>query len=139
MKLHLEFDYDFSFILFGISSRVPDYHLCWHLNRALKIEMYRSEAHAVMKQGTHGKYERFTWSRTVNECATIWNLVANQSNDGALLKQHKNFDYLLVIDSDEEIDTATLIKKIREIPVVLACYQIDPERIKQRENLIFDS
>ncbi len=139
MKLHLDFDFDFSFLLFGISSRVPDYHLCWHMNRALKLEMYRSDAHTVVKKGLSGKYERFTFSRTTNDCTTIWNLVANHSHDGALLKQHRTFDYLFVVDTDDEVDAGALTKRIHELPVVLACYKIDPQAIKQRENLIFDS
>lgn len=139
MKLLLDFDFDFSFLLFGISSRVPDYHLCWHMNKALKLEMHRSDAHTVVKKGLSGRYERFTCSRTVNECTTTWNLVANQSSEGALLKEYRTFDYLFVIDSEEDTDTDALMKKIRSIPPVLACYQIDPEGIKQRENLIFDS
>ena len=44
MKKHLlEIEYDYDFVLIGISSHEKDYRVCWALNNKLGLELVKTE------------------------------------------------------------------------------------------------
>ncbi len=56
-----------------------------------------------------------------------------------LLKEFKNVDFFLKIQSDyEQVATRNLIATINEIEQVISAYAIDVEQIKQKQHLIFN-
>ena len=56
-----------------------------------------------------------------------------------LLKEFKNVDYFLKIQSDyEKVSTRKLISTINEIEQVISAYTIESEKIKSKNNLIFN-
>jgi hypothetical protein len=138
MKHRLEFEFDYSFLLFGISCRVPSYTLCWHINKKLGLNMGLIGEHEVIRKKLSSHHLLYQEVAETEEGQNVWSLVANQGTQGALLPEYKTLDYFLTIEAEPEPDATEIRDALREIRPVLACYTIEPEEIKSRENLIFD-
>lgn len=65
-----------------------------------------------------------------------WTLLANHSTEGLIVPELKQFDYLLKVEDGFDVETASILEKIREIPTVNACYEFKPDDLKNKDNLI---
>ena len=55
------------------------------------------------------------------------------------MEEFKNVDYFLKVHSDyEKIPTRNLISSINQIEQVISAYRIESDRIKSKNNLIFN-
>jgi hypothetical protein len=159
-KHTLKIEYDFDFVLIGISSHEKDYRLCWALNNVLDIDLTKTESLEIKskKQIVPSFFSLFMYENTDEfvEYFVIANqsenkLVASKTNtlfvkgakesqttDGILIPEHKQMDYFFVIRGEvDEEKTDELIKKIKEIDLVLAAARIDVTALKSKANLIF--
>jgi len=69
---------------------------------------------------------------------TDYHLVCNRCENGFLLEEIRNIDYLLKISGDiDEQDINTLVSRIRSIEGFSAAFELDPAQLKSREKLIF--
>jgi hypothetical protein len=56
-----------------------------------------------------------------------------------LIPELKKVDYFLKIRSDfDNLGTKILVNQINEIKQIISAYQVEPEALKSRDNLIFD-
>lgn len=138
MKHKLVFDYDFGFLLFGISCHDSSYRLCWYLNRELGLQMELGKDHIVPQK--KGKSQHLHYSFSISDEHSLWTLLANHSKDGMILPELKQFDYLLKIEEGEEElpSEAEVLQKIRMIPTVIGCYPLNAEQLKLKDNLILE-
>jgi hypothetical protein len=161
-KHTLEIEYDFDFVLIGISSHEKDYRLCWALNNKLGLELTKQESLEIKgkKQITPSYFSFFTFNHEdeFKEYSILANFSESKSLElhetslfGALEKtkadhteneylipEQKQMNYFLVINGEfenEEVDE--LIKKIKEIDNVQTALRIDPKTLKSKQNLIF--
>jgi hypothetical protein len=149
-KLFLEYDYEF--LLIGIITNVPDYKLCWSLNRTLKIELIKeddielpSTQSAAIPELTLDFDEpiidpKFSFFRFNNEDDHVdYILVANRSKSFMLIKEEQSVDFFLIIGGIyDEVDVDDLLKKLREDKTVITAFDIDPNKLKSKQNLLFD-
>ena len=136
-KLVLEFEYDFDFALFGVSSHVANYRLAWGMNQLFEIDLERVDnldlSFGFKKNGEFSLY-RFE----DQESYTTIHLVSNRCNIGYLIPELKQIDYFVQYwgpMSDNELNGFKY--KLRDIPSVLASMEIDPMVLKSRNNLLF--
>lgn len=94
--------------------------------------------HEVIRKKLSSHHLLYQEVAETEEGQNVWSLVANQGTQGALLPEYKTLDYFLTIEAEPEPDATEIRDALREIRPVLACYTIEPEEIKSRENLIFD-
>ena len=91
-----------------------------------------------------------TYSLVANKCKSA---VIKTNNSGELfgnttdketmitylIPELKKVDYFLKIQSDfDKLGTKILVNQINEIKQIISAYQVEPETLKSRENLIFD-
>ncbi|TYB78638.1 IPExxxVDY family protein [Bizionia myxarmorum] len=144
------------YALIGIHCNLESYRLAYFLNRELQIHLSRQPED--LDYGNHKFYEIFEWEDIHN--FSTWHFVSNScsvelaSNENAntlfssqetvtttfyLIPEYKKVNYFLKITddaiSDEQIQE--LLKKIQNIPNVIATYSIDPMELKSKNNLIF--
>ncbi|MFT6844668.1 MAG: hypothetical protein ACJAUV_000850 [Flavobacteriales bacterium] len=139
VKYKLEVESDFDFLLFGICAHIKDYKLAWLINQQLELMLVRSENDVINwtslpnKRRSYGLFKYFNENNGVN-----YYLINNSVDNVKLLPDQRQFDFFLMIKGDVELSIVNLVKKIREITGVLTVYELDPENIKHKDNLIFD-
>ncbi|GGH37215.1 hypothetical protein IA57_05855 [Mangrovimonas yunxiaonensis] len=158
-KLNLDCFDEIDYKLIGIHTSIEDYRLAYLLNKTLNLNLKREKDDLEFGDGS--KYAIFTW---LDEASQItWNLAANvckqemasqhQENNSLfsesdnktvlrtsyLLPEHKKVNYLLKIE-DEGMPPQMgqkLAVRLQEMPHVIAAYEINTERLKSKNNLIF--
>ena len=137
-KFTLDVEYDFDFILLGISCHEKDYRISWAIREKLDIDLCRGEdvVIASKRPGESGSYAVFEYLNEDNDASIF--LVANRADSSFLIPEQRSCDYFLVARGgyDEE-HRNEILRKIREIPFVLTAFVIDPAGLKSRQNLIF--
>jgi hypothetical protein len=159
-KHTLEIEYDYDFVLIGISSHEKDYRFCWALNNKLKLELSKKESLEIKgkKQKTPSYFSFFTFDDQdqYKEYSVLANFSeskslvltedtlfgtpdkSRQSENEFLIPEHKQMNYLFVIRGDmEDEQIEELVQKIKEIDIVLTAIRIDPKTLKSKQNLIF--
>ncbi|MBT3588025.1 MAG: IPExxxVDY family protein [Flavobacteriaceae bacterium] len=159
-KLILEGDFQEEFSLIAIHCSEEPYKMAYMLNKRMSLRLSRTKLDVdFSSQGLDISFPLFEYEDELSYI--IYNLVSNknksltakfQSSGGLfsdvssektittfLLKEFKNVDYFLKIQSDyEKVSTRKLISTINEIEQVISAYTIESEKIKSKNNLIFN-
>ena len=143
--------YDESFILIALHTTLDDYALVYGLNQSLKAKFVRARKDFNLAENK--SFPIFEWDDEFHDI--YWVLVANHgsehelipnndlfqnetiSNKPRLIREYKDVDYLLKIETEKEYDTSLLIKNILMMPRIMAAYEISTEKLKSKNNLIF--
>lgn len=137
-KFTLEVEYNYDFSLIGICSHEKDYRLCWALNKHLGIELVKTDDLDLSEKKTAlpSKFPMFIFND--DEKYREYSILGNKSANKLLLPEHKQVDYLLMIKAGlDEKEEEELVKKIKELSIVLTAYSIEPENLKSKQNLLF--
>lgn len=157
-KLDLdEFD-EIDYHLIAIHTTLEDYRLAYFINQHLPVNLSKSKEEILIsiKQGDT-QFSRFYFDDEDNFIS--WNLIQNKnevvgkkeitnqdlfSNSTQevatkvfLLPELKKVDYFLKIESDDDLDIVTIVKKLKTIKSLSTVYVVETENIKSKNNLIF--
>lgn len=138
LKHTLDIEYDFDFVLLGISCHEKDYRISWALREKLGFDLCRGEDIVISnrKPGEDGSFAVFESLNEDNDSGIY--LVANRSESSFLIPEQRAFDYFLLAKGGyDKQDQEFMLKKTREIPFVLTAFSIDPNSLKSKQNLIF--
>lgn len=134
LVLTIEEDYDFSLI--GISCHTKDYRLCWELNKILHIDLIRTADYEINKKSEKSSFSFYEFIDDANYLEYF--LISNRGKNGFLIPEQKKVDFLLMIrGSISESQTKDFIGKINSLSLVLTSFNIDPNQLKSKQNLIF--
>lgn len=159
-KYTLKIEYDYDFVLIGISSHEKDYRLCWALNKVLEIELTRTDSLEIKskKQDTPSFFSLFKYEN--NDEFKEYFVLANLSEDrqfaskehtlfnkgkepsstesGILIPEHRQMDYFFIIRGEMDDTTIeNLLRKLKGIEFILTAVRIDVEELKSKTNLVF--
>ncbi len=137
-KTTLDIKYEYDFILIGISCHEKEYRLSWALNQSLHFELERRKDMQIelKKQSEPLSYPFFEYDDVENY--RKYYLISNKCTGGMLLPEQKQADFLLMIKGTiRPPEKISIIKAIKEIQLVLTAFEINPEQLKSRENLLF--
>jgi hypothetical protein len=142
-KLVIENDYDF--FLFGISCSEKSYRLCFALNNKFNAAFSKTEDMEVCISPLAGqekfniiqsKFPVFTFRN--EEMFTDYRIIVNKSDNVFLVSEYKQADYLLMVQGGmPQTEKNNILKKVKEVSFVLTAFDIDPKKIKSKENFIF--
>lgn len=135
-KLLIQNDYDF--FLFGISCGEKPYRLCWALNNQLKATFSKGKDMEVQEknQTDQTKFPVFTFRN--EEMFTDYRVILNKSENKFLVPEFKQADYLLMIQGGIPYsEKNSILKKVKEVAFVQTAFEIDPKKIKSKENFVF--
>jgi len=138
-RLQIEYDYDFS--LLGVVTNVKEYKLAWYINQVLQINLTKQEEIIIPKLDARN----LVISNLLHESDySSIRLIGNRSLEddsnvkSTLLPELQNFTHFLLLhDEQGAFDEKTLIDQIKSIDVVEYVVAIDPDRLKNKDNLIF--
>ncbi len=135
-KYQLEVEYDYDFILVGISCHAKDYRLCWALNNTLSLAMEKEDSDVeILHKKKVSQHSIFSYYHEENY--TEYTLVLNRGTHGLLIPEQKQADYLLMIRNSFEDDIADVRKRVRGIEFVLMAFEIEVDGLKSKQNLQF--
>lgn len=137
-KLTLKYEPDLDFTLVAITAPLKDYRFCYKLNKQLNVQFDRIEE--LTLQFYSGDYQaQFTrYHYFLVQSETDYYLIANKGTEGFLIPEMNNVDFFILIRNyiDNE-SLEQLIAGINKIPEVQVAVEVDPKKLKSKENLIF--
>jgi len=142
-KLLIENDYDF--FLFGISCSEKSYRLCFALNGKLSATFSKSKDMEIWGSASLGQdknqkaQSRFpVFIFRDEEMFTDYRIIVNKSDSRFLIPEFKQADYLLMVQGGiPSSEKNNILRKIKEITFVQTAFEIDPKKIKSKENFVF--
>jgi len=136
-RLTLKYELDLDFVLIAITSSLKDYMLCFKINKRLNVNFFRIEELSLHIKGSQPVYFS-RYLHQITDADTEFYLLANKGNEGYLIPEMKKVDYFILIKNfiDKE-DLNHLIEGINKLPEVVVAAEVDPEKLKSKENLIF--
>jgi len=159
-KLVLDDDFAEDFSLIAIHCSEEPYKVAYILNQFAQLKLRREKVDLSYTSKTmemtfplfgyenHTEYTDF--SLVANKCKSA---VTKTNNSGELFENSKEketiitylipelkkVDYFLKIQSDfDNPGTKVLINQINDIKQIISAYQVAPETLKSKDNLIFD-
>jgi len=119
----------------GISCHVPDYRLCWSLNKALGLELERRREDIVERaRGKDLHYPVF--QQHGPEGIIAWALVCNTCGKRRLLTDQKGADLFLVVDQETAEREEDLLPRLRAAEFVLLAYPIEMADLRNGHKLL---
>lgn len=125
-------------MLVAITAPLKDYRLCYKLNKELNIDFSRIEdlelSFSEEEEPTYFSCYHYQQSQT----ETDFFLLSNKGTDGFLIPEMKQTDFFILIRNYlDKTDLKEMIACINRIPEVLVAAELDPKKLKSKENLIF--
>jgi hypothetical protein len=134
----LKYELDLDFVLLAITTPLKDYKLCYQINKQLSVNFCRISELELVFNGDENPlvFSRYYYEDSQTE--TVYYVLANKGIYGLLIPEMRNVDYFLLIKNyiDKE-DLQYLITGINKIADVLVAVEIEPKKLKSKENLIF--
>jgi hypothetical protein len=134
-KVHkLVFDEVSDFYLLAIASHENDYRLTWALNQNLNLKLIKGDDFTCNhpKHKVEAKYSMYNFEDENNHLK--YNLISNKSENGFLLPDLKNIDFVLRVSGDMDQDNLnTIVQKLKKIDIVITAFVIEeiPDRYKK--------
>jgi hypothetical protein len=137
-KLTLKYELDIDFNLIAITSPLKDYRLCYYINKVTGLDLYKVEDHEIWVESQRPTYfGRYTCEDVNND--TFYFLLNNKGVEGGILiPEMKVTDFFLLVKNaiDEEL-LQWQITQINNLADVVVASEIDPHKLKSKENLVF--
>lgn len=137
-KLTLKYEPDYDFVLIAITAPLKDYKLCYKINKQLLIQFYRVDElclqFTIADDPVYFSKFHYKAARTDTDLY----LLANKGTEGLLIPEMKNADFFILIQNyiDKE-DLERIMVGLNQISEVLVAIEVDPKKLKSKENLIF--
>lgn len=153
-----EFD-EIDYQLIAVHTTIEDFRLAYFINKCLNINLAKHPEDISLEENKREiHFSRFFFQDDENSIS--WDLIQNKSQDDQssatlstglfantvskvstktyLIPEFKKVDYFLKVDNEftekELLETISKLKKIYKVSTV---YNIDAEKIKSKNNLIF--
>ncbi|MCX6295021.1 MAG: IPExxxVDY family protein [Bacteroidetes bacterium] len=136
-KYTLEIEYDYDFVLIGISSHEKDYRICWALNNKLGFNLVKIDPLEIKdkKQDEPSHFSLFSFEQP--DAFMEYFIIANRSEKGLLIPEQKQVDYFFIIRGEiENENVMEIVRQIKESNLVQTAFRIDVNALKSKQNLI---
>jgi len=134
----LKFELDLDFVLLAITSQLKDYMFCFKINKQLGTDFCKvTDLELPFNAGDEIYYfSRYFYLMPQTETELF--IITNKGTEGFLVPEMKKADFFLLIRNYiDEDDLKLLITKLNKVPEVLVAVEVDPKKLKSKENLIF--
>lgn len=132
---------DFNLIVFGICTSAKEYKLAWLINNSIQIKLKKEPDYSLEIKDS-GALVISNFKFELEHC--IFRLIKNKlvdsfnENNGFLIKDLKQFDFLLTIDSKSDtFDTHLIGSSLKDISEIILIQPVDTLKLRDKENLIF--
>ena len=136
-RTYLKLTLDLDFILIAITAPLKDYVLCHKINTRLNTQFEKIEDHEIFFNIDEPAWCFSKYYFFVEQGEIEYYLISNRSSDGLLVPEMGNVDFFIIIKEfiDQE-DLNYLINGLNKLPDIQVAAQIDPAKLRSRENLV---
>ncbi len=137
-KTTLKFELDLDFVLVAITSQLRDYMLCYKINKQLGTDFYKITDLEMLFSADEELFHFSRYFFLTPESGTEFYILANKGTEGFLVPEMNKVDFFLLIRNyiDRE-DLRGIISGLNKITEILVAAEVDPKKLKSKENLIF--
>lgn len=140
---------DSYYTLIGVHTTLEDYQLAFLLNKHLKAQFKRAsydldfennDSFYSVYEYTNKKLDIdwFLISNIYKTAVQSTGLFSESETKAYLIPEKKRVDYFLKIEGDIDYEQVVKsVEKINQIPQVITSYQIETDKLKSKEFLIF--
>jgi hypothetical protein len=124
--------------LFGLASHENDYRLVWKINQTFSFNFERGTSHKILSKKAGKEIEFALYTYDDEDTFYLYRFISNKCEDGVLMEELKNIDYLIMIEGDfTEAFSIGFQNRLKKIESVQGVFKIDPSSLKNKENLVF--
>jgi hypothetical protein len=138
-KVHrLNVDSGPEFYLVGISSHENDYRLSWAVNNHMGFNFSRTANLEIYNDKIQMNQVFSVFSHIEEENEMKYYLISNTGQNGFLLPEYSNVDFLFLIHgeiSENELDN--IILQLKKIEIINLAFQISDLSSKSMQKLVF--
>ncbi len=123
----------------GVVSSLKNYQFIWHINQQLGFTFrLNSELEIELKKKTRN-YFFSIYEYQIPQTSLVYYIYHNQNNGEYLLPEFKHLDFIWMIKGEDFTlkELEALQKTIKLMPSVQFVIEMDQEKIKNKQHLIF--
>ena len=136
-KTYLKLSLDLDFVLIAITAPLKDYTLCHKINRNLEFDFEKIEDHEVYYNVDEAPLAFSRYHFFVDEGEIDYYLVNNRNSEGFLIPEMNKVDFFIIIQQfigKDELDF--ILSRLNKLPDIQVAAQINPLKLKSKENLV---
>jgi hypothetical protein len=115
----------------GISSHENDYRISWAMNNLLGLKFIKADNHKSFNKRLGEMQEFSIYISEMDEFSPKYKLISNRCDNGFLLEDLKNIDFLLLVEHiGNTTNTADLLQQIKSIPFISAVFPLHYAALK---------
>jgi len=127
--------YDFGLI--GISSPENDYRISWILNNTMGYRLVKEEDLEVYHKRLEDPQAFHQFRYNDEDTLLLYRLISNKCENGYLLEELTNIDYLIQVIGDMGKGFINeMVKSLNKVEGITLAFPIDPFTLKSKKKLI---
>ena len=136
-KTYLKLSLDLDFVLIAITASLKDYVFCHKINTRLNLNFEKADDHEVFFNIDEPARAFSKYYFCSEEGDNDFFIVSNRNSEGFLIPEMNKVDYFMIIQSyiDKE-DLNYILTGLNKLPDIQVAAQIDPVKLKSKENLV---
>jgi hypothetical protein len=126
------------FYIIGISSHENDYRLSWAINNQLGFKFSRTDNLELYSDKILENQIFSVYSCSEDEYEIKYYLISNTSQNGFLLPEYRNVDFLLLVQGEvSENELKKILSQLKKIEIINLAFPISNLSAKSMEKLTF--
>lgn len=139
MKKSFKYDFNLEAVVIAVVSNAAEYRLISMINKSFGVSFTRMLDFSMVEQLNNAIINFSVYQYFDTDQELSYYIVGNKSEDGYLIKEHKEIDYFLVMYGDEgRLKVADKILKLKGIDLCQMTFKMDLNKIKGKEKLIIE-
>ena len=136
-KVFLDIGFDYDFLLLGIVSQEKAHRLVWFINRELSYHfVHDGELSMFDEDQSVAAYTKYSFTDEINHLEFF--LIENKDESSYLIPELRQVDFFIMIKGALDfLDVKTLISTMKPIEPIQLITEIDHQKLKSKQNLIF--
>lgn len=138
-KIKLDYNPEYDFIVIAIVSFEKDYKLVWDINKSFAFDFARTNDYKAYNKKRQVEQEFSTFVFHNEKEYLDYQIITNKSDQGFLLEELKNIDFLILIKGDFNDNHDKIFQaKLQGLESVQSAFIIDVSKLKAKERLMSD-
>lgn len=139
MKKAFRYNFKLDAQVLAIVSNASEYRLISSINKAMNLEFTRMADTSFVEQINADIVEFHIYQYFDDDQELSFYIVGNKSEEGYLIKEHKEIDYFIVMYGEpSRIKIDQRLKEVNQMTICQMAFKMDADKIKNKEKLVLE-